>query len=152
MPNRLIDPPLTNSEFEFEDDFVFHDVDPKLLMALTFLVGYQESNKKTWLLRVDGSGNLLVSTEGTASTSLQNSVATVATTATLVVAERADRKSLFIRNTSAHSLWLGDDTGVTTANGMFLDSGDSIVFENFIGDLYGIASQSSTEVRVGELV
>ena len=83
---------------------------------------------------------------------------TVSTTAVLLAALNANRKSLVITNNSTGKLYLGHTSGVTSSgaamgllvpsNGSYTDSG----FGLYIGDMYGIydASAGAQNVSVSE--
>lgn len=87
-------------------------------------------------------------------------VTTVAVTAsaTLLKGANADRRSLSIRNSSASAapIWLGYANTVTAGsagtNFEILYPGDSLTFDDYTGDVYGICEAGGTaSVKVGEV-
>ena len=80
---------------------------------------------------------------------------TVTTSATLIIASNTNRKSLLIGNTSAGTVYLGDTTSVTTANGFPLPqnaqlSEDSGGTRMYMGAVYGIVASGTSDVRYWE--
>lgn len=77
---------------------------------------------------------------------------TIGAAAALIVAANGKRRSVVIQNVHATQvLYLGDDTSVTTANGLKVVAGASVNFVDFTGPLYGIASGAGTDVRYFEV-
>lgn len=83
---------------------------------------------------------------------------TIATTATAIVAKNLARIALLVRNNSAVTIYLGEDSSVTTSNGYPLEAGDEIVYENpgessqlpagvYRGPLYGIVATGTADLR-----
>lgn len=79
---------------------------------------------------------------------------TVGASATLIVKANPQRNSLIIVNTGTPTLYIGQDTGVTTSNGTpILTNGnlteDSGGHKVYCGPIYGICD-STTDVRYWE--
>lgn len=90
---------------------------------------------------------------------MPTSTVTVATAATVVAAENQKRIYLLVWNKHAsNTIYLGDDSSVTTGNGIEVVAGDFFVFEHkggpfqffHRGDVYGIAG-GNTDVNVWEI-
>lgn len=76
----------------------------------------------------------------------------VGTSAAIIKAARTARRSITVQNTHAsNALYLGNNPNVTTANGLRVAAGASRTFDNYNGDLYGIASGASTGARYFEV-
>lgn len=148
---KIQKPRLTNNNIEYDVDFEQFDTDNKLSHTLAMLMGYDLANDAELLARVDSDGVLLVNSSGSASDTFENSVATIDTSAGLLVAARTNRQNLYIRNNSSNDVYIGKDATVTAANGFILDSGSVLNLDNFIGSLYAIASTGSNEIRVSEV-
>lgn len=148
----LLDPRLSKSNIKKSDNVHYPEITLDYIQTLAQLVGYNEATKTTDLLKLDGEGNLLVSSEGTAGEDIYPSSATVTSSATLIVASRADRKSLTLKNLSGVSIYISSSDTVTTGNGYILSDGTSITFDNFIGAIYGIATSGSNDISVLEVV
>lgn len=149
---KIVKPTLSNSRIETDSDKTFFDVDEKFIMSLAHLVGFNESLQYTDLLKIDGDGNLLVSSGGSASEDFIISTATIGTTASLLIASRVDRKKLYIRNDGSERIYFSSADNVATNTGFILDSGSVFIEENFIGSLYGIAPTTDNSIVVGEFV
>jgi hypothetical protein len=74
---------------------------------------------------------------------------TVTSTATALDQSTAGARSLLVRNRGAVAVYLGG-SGVTTANGFQLDTGESVSVDilGFGGGLYGIVASSTARVDV----
>ena len=142
----LIQPNITNSELEFTEDIDFANVE------LDKLIGWVDATKATKLVRVDSDGNLLVSTEGTASDTLVASSASVTTSATLIVSSRSDRRELMITNSGSEVVYIGYTDSVAVATGFPLIVGAYLTLENYIGSVYGISPTTTNDIRVLEQV
>lgn len=148
---KLIKPTLTNNELEYEVDFELFETDNKLTHTLAMLLGYNETNNDVKLLRQDADGILLVNGSGNASETISNSVATIETTASLLVSSRSNRNNLSIRNNSSNIVYIGFDNTVTVDDGYILDVDSVLNIDNYVGALYAISSTGSNEVRVMEV-
>ena len=71
---------------------------------------------------------------------------TVGTTASLIVADTVAAEEVHL-HTSGGLLYVGD-AGVTTANGLRLDSGDKITFNTHTGPMYAVTNTGTTTVYV----
>lgn len=73
-------------------------------------------------------------------------------TAEEIVAARTIRKSVIIQNADASvDLYIGDDSSVTTSNGIKVPAGGSITFDDYNGPIYGIGSGADCDVRYMEI-
>lgn len=91
-----------------------------------------------------------------ASTGVSNAASygtvTIGAAAALIKAAVTTRKSILVQNVHAsNTLYVGDDSSVTTANGIRLLSGESIEINDYNGAVYGIASGAGTDVRYFEV-
>lgn len=71
---------------------------------------------------------------------------TIGTTATLIVADNVQAEEVHL-HTSGGLLYIGD-AGVTTSNGLRLDSGDKITFNTHNGPMYAVTNTGTTTVYV----
>lgn len=77
---------------------------------------------------------------------------TIGATAGLIKAGLSTRKSITIQNVHAsQDLYLGPNSSVTTANGLKVPAGQSAIYEDYNGPVYGIASGAGTDVRYEEI-
>ena len=70
----------------------------------------------------------------------------IGTSATLIVADSIAAEEVHL-HTSGGLLYVGD-AGVTTSNGLKLDSGDKITFNTHIGPMYAVTNTGTTTVYV----
>ena len=76
---------------------------------------------------------------------------TVTTTAQLLVPARSSRNAVRVQNLHATNLlYIGPDSAVTAANGIRVAAGAETTIPSR-GDIYGIASAASTDVRFWEI-
>jgi hypothetical protein len=76
--------------------------------------------------------------------------ASVASTATLVIAANAVRNNVIIRNMGTTSVFIGSTSGVTTITGFELRSYECIVTKD-PGDVYAICASGTQDVRYLEV-
>ena len=148
----ILDPRLTKSNIKRSENVHYPEVTNDYIQTLAQLVGYIDATETTDLLKLDGSGNLLVSSEGTASSELLPSSATITNTATVIVSSRSDRKSLSLKNLSGVTIYISSEDTVTTVLGYPLEDGIGISIDNFIGQVYGIVASGSHTINVLEVV
>lgn len=147
----IVNPRLTNSEIEYDNDFPIFETNNQIQHTLSQLLGYVEESGKTVLVRTDSDGNLLVNLEGSSAENATPSKATVTTTVTLIVSSRSGRNNLEVFNEGTVDVYIADDNTVSTTTGYILASGQSISFEDYVGALYGITASGSSDVRVMEV-
>lgn len=75
-----------------------------------------------------------------------NGASSVGTTPTKIGVAQTTRKGLVVMNLGSGDLYIGD-ANVTTANGIKLAAGASIPLGDFAGQLYGIATAGTLDVR-----
>jgi hypothetical protein len=91
---------------------------------------------------------------------MPTSAVSVTTSATQIVAANPIRTGLIIENVGGGTVYLGDDSSVTTSNGIKLAANATreLFFNGgawqfyYRGDLYGIVATGTSDVRVLELV
>lgn len=89
---------------------------------------------------VHGSSSGLTTTQNALSTSAEE-----------VLAANSARLFAEVKNTDASiSIYLGDDTNVTTGNGHLLKAGESFGFENYTGAIWAIAASATPTVTTIE--
>jgi len=71
---------------------------------------------------------------------------TVTTSATLIKATNASRKSIVIRNYGSAALFIGGNNSVTTANGFEVPASQSIYIKD-TDEVYGIVASGTLDVR-----
>ena len=71
---------------------------------------------------------------------------TIGTTASQIVADTVAAEEVHL-HTSGGTLYVGD-AGVTTSNGLRLDSGDKITFNTHNGPMYAVTNTGTTTVYV----
>lgn len=69
--------------------------------------------------------------------------------ATLIAAANYERKGLIIRALDG-TVYIGDDSSVTTSTGFPLYSGESFSSQAFLGTVYGITASGTVNVRYWE--
>lgn len=75
----------------------------------------------------------------------------IGTTAAVIVDARTTRKSVVVANEHASNVLYVGGSGVSTANGLRVDPGESVDFNDFNGAVYGVASGADTDVRFLEV-
>lgn len=77
--------------------------------------------------------------------------ASIGGTATLLVAARQRRENIIIQNNHAtQTLHVGNDSNVTTANGLKIAAGGSLTLEGYQGAIYVIGSGAGTTTNYFE--
>ena len=76
-------------------------------------------------------------------------------TAVLIVGFNSKRQSLIITNEGSSKVYLGNDSSITTASTISIESDgkyteDSGGHRMFLGDIYGISEDSTNDVRYWE--
>lgn len=74
------------------------------------------------------------------------------TTATLLIPGNSNRTGLTLVNAGSVTVYIGKHSGVTTATGFPIASGDSIEIEALTENLYGITSSGTGDIRMAETV
>lgn len=75
----------------------------------------------------------------------------VATTATLILAANASRKSAILTNNGAAAVWMGPTSGIAVGNGVVLLPGDRLIDGDSTDAWYGIAVSGTVSVAVMEI-
>jgi hypothetical protein len=80
---------------------------------------------------------------------------TVTDSATQIIGDNAKRQSLIIVNTGTETVYIGQTSSVTSANGVPLQQNATLTEDNggtkmYCGPYYGITASSSSDVRVWE--
>jgi len=92
---------------------------------------------------------------------MSTTAVSVTTSATVLKAKNRDRIGLILDNQSSSTVWVGDDTSLTASTGIALYAKDKLIFDfeggpsyQFAvrGDIYGIVSSGTADVRVFEVV
>lgn len=71
------------------------------------------------------------------------------TSATLIMAANYERKGFVIKAVDG-TVYVGDDSSVTTSTGYPLGVGESLPSATFLGTVYGITASGTTNVRYWE--
>jgi len=71
---------------------------------------------------------------------------TIGAAAGLIIAANTDRKSLFVQSLTA-AVYIGNDASVTTANGLRVNTGETINLDRYTGAVYGIGAGAGNDVR-----
>lgn len=82
-------------------------------------------------------------TDATSSAASTPGTLTLTTSATRVLAANAKRRSLTIQNTSAVVVYIGYGAGLTTANGIQLQPGDTLGEKVYTGAIYAMSASGS---------
>ena len=82
---------------------------------------------------------------------------TVTNGATLIVSPNPMRLGLLLTNTGTQTVYIGQDTTLTAANGVPLKQDSTLTEDNggtkmYCGPIYGITATSTSDVRVWERV
>lgn len=75
---------------------------------------------------------------------------TVGTSATLIRPLSGSRRNCIIQNEGSADVILGSDSAVTVATGLTLDTGESYVFEEYSGAIWGIVAAGTNDIRFFE--
>lgn len=153
MPDqKIINPSFSNMELELEQFIMQYMMSDKVLHTIAKTMGYYDAGEQYKFLRVNSSGELLVSTEaGQVSTGITAQV-TVTGVATLLLGANTSRVNALIFNHGTEDIYIGFSNGVTTALGFLLPVGMSWSTDVYIGDIYAIrAGLVSCTVSVMEL-
>jgi hypothetical protein len=86
-----------------------------------------------------------------ANTSSNYANVTVAVTATVILAANTSRANLLIQNLGGANLYIGNDSSVTTANGIEIPPNGTITL-TVDDDIYGISASGNLDVRYFEEV
>lgn len=148
---KIRKPSLWNDRVEFDEDITFYEVEEKLRQTLSRLMAWRESDDYFDFLRIDGDGNLQVTTEGSTKENLEPSVATVGATASLIVASRTNRKGLTLYNEGSVNVYFRSGATPVVATDFVLPPNSTYNLDNFIGNVYGIVDSGSASVRVLEV-
>jgi len=73
---------------------------------------------------------------------------TMTTTSAVIVGLNANRKSVILKNVGTQTVYVG--TSLATLNHFMLDAGESLTLENYTGQLAGITSTGTSEIRYFE--
>ena len=152
MGNRVLTPNLANGNINFSDVDFSPDVDEGIKRTISYLMGYDYTTQDFKLLAVDENGYIANDANSGNSTSFSTSVITVLVTATVIATLNTDRESIRIKNVSGSIIYIGYDSGLTTANGYTLNSDDELILDNYVGTIYGISAIGSLPINVLELL
>ena len=80
---------------------------------------------------------------------------TVSNSATLILAANTNRLGLVLVNTSSGTVYVGEDTSVTTSNGTPIRQNENLSEDSggtkmYCGPIYGIVSSGTSDVRYWE--
>jgi hypothetical protein len=75
-----------------------------------------------------------------------NNSVSVGTTPTKIAAPQTTRKGLLVQNLGTGDICVGD-VNVTMSNGIRIPAGDSLPLGDFAGQLYGITTAGTQDVR-----
>ena len=80
---------------------------------------------------------------------------TVTNSVTLILADNPKRLSVSISNYGANTVYIGQDTSVTSANGVHLPTNATLTEDSggtkvYCGPIYGITASSTSDVRYWE--
>lgn len=127
------------------------DISEGISQTLTRLLGYDPSNLQYKTLVCDSDGRLLVSTSALATTVSVNSAASIGIASSVVVNANSNRKSVYLYNNSANTIYLGYGLAATLATGFPIPSGSAIFEDKFLGSIYAITTVAAQELRVLEI-
>lgn len=148
---KLKSPNLKQTGYEFDEIINLPDLDPKLLQALTYLIGYSDDTERFELLAVDSDRRLLVSSGSIKTDDGNISRPSIDNTADVILNANPDRKKMIIQNVGTVTVYLGFTNTVTTATGFPLPVNAVWEDENWIGALYGITASIANELSVIEM-
>lgn len=147
----IIEPTLAKSTINFKPDEPTYSTSKDYQRTLAQLLGYNSVDEITDLLRVDGNGNLLVSSEGVASTELFPTTVTITSSVSNIISVNSSRKGLVIKNLSGATIYISSSDSVNISTGYPIETGLSFSLDNFVGALYGIVSGADVSISVMEL-
>lgn len=71
--------------------------------------------------------------------------------ATRVLASNSKRRALTVQNTSTVDIYVGYGPGLTSANGLVLNPGDTLVENVYTGDIYAMTASGSASLPYVEV-
>jgi hypothetical protein len=122
-------------------------IESKTAQDVEFMAGNGQIDDNRLLGTVGISGS--INAVGLAANSANYGAVSVSTTATLIKAATASRKTLLVQPLDG-DIYFGSDASVTTSNGVLIRQLTGMVIEN-VGDVYAIAA-AATDVRFFEEV
>lgn len=147
----LVVPDLDKHAFEFAQGVYNPKVSEQIDQALVYLIGHDKLNDLFRFVGLDNNGRLLVNTEALAKKTGTTSSVTVDTTVDLIISENDERNQLDLYNNGANTVFIGFTNTVLPATGFPIPPGFSFSFNNYAGNVFGITSVGSSDVRVMEV-
>lgn len=139
MPDQtIVNDYFSNVELELEPFIRKYLLSDKVIHALSKGMALYEAEQQFKFLRVNSSGELLVSLDAGQVSSGGVARVTVTNVATLIRAANAARKEITIYNEGTADIYLGLDNAVSSVNGILLPIGMSYTTQVYTGDFYGI--------------
>lgn len=127
------------------------EADEKFIQALSFLLGWVDSNRHWTPILADSDGRLLVSTSPTKSNTGNHSNPSMSTTSATVLASNGNRKLAIIQNPLSVSVFLSFDGGAAVTTDFELEAGQTYIDDVYYGLITGILASGSGNLNVLEL-
>lgn len=143
---RVIDEWFSQLEIEVEPYQRELLLDMLVQQTLSRNMGYHEASQRFLFLRVNGDGQLSVTTEAPTINSASTSQVAVATSATKILDDNPNRKSLTIYNPNTISLFIGFTSSVGLATGFELAPNSYWTNNDYFGEIWGIYQYAVTRV------
>lgn len=146
--NQVIQPNLADSDINFTNFPFSPEVEEKLRVSLSFILGKDATDNSFHFIAVDGDGNLAINTSASPSTVINGATVTVTATAGTVASADSNRDKIILTNLSSNSIYIGSNNSVTVDTGIPIRAGEQFVLENFTGALFGITSSLDSDLKV----
>lgn len=127
------------------------DISDNIQQTLSRLLGFDDSNNRFDLVKIDTDGRLLVSSSQTKTDSANNSQVAPTTSDITVLAANPDRKQYIIQNVGGVDVYLNFGATVVTGTDMLLAAGATFIDEIYQGTVTGKTISGTADLRVVEM-
>lgn len=112
--------------------------------------GYNVANKKWLPVLVNSDGRLLVSSEDSPVSSINQSKVATSTSNALVLASNSDRKQFVIQNVGTSDVYLSFSSDDATTDDFLLVAGATWIENQYFGAVNSIMAAGTSDLRVAE--
>jgi len=151
MTNKIVQAYFDRMEVELMDRVGVQLLSDDIQQVLTRLMGWHDGSERFKLVRVDTDGRLYVSTSPTQASEATNSLASLTTTPSTVLAANPSRKQYFIYNEGADTVYLAFGSTLATTTAFIVPSGGVMADDIYTGIIVGRAVASTASLRVVEM-
>lgn len=147
---KVMKPNVIDGELELDEILFTPPINEEFNRVIAYLYGLDNSNNKFRFLNLDENGNLDITLSQAVSTTITNTRPTITTSATIILSSNSARNKIRIRNVGNSTVFIGETSSVSLANGYPLIPGAEYPRDNYTGTLHGIADSSSSDLAVEE--